>query len=131
MLNPSFVKVGLVILGGAIGTGARYYVSSVAYHHLGARFPWGTMIVNLVGCLLIGLLWGFLEDVFVSTTLKAFLFLGILGGFTTYSSFAMESFNLFRSDIKLAFINILISNGAGILLTAVGYGLSLFVRREI
>ena len=127
MYSPSIIKVGFVILGGAFGTAFRYMIAAAAYHHFGAKFPWGTLWVNLIGCFVIGLLWGSFEKIYLSTTMKAFFFIGILGGFTTFSSFAMESFNLFRSDFKLALLNIIIHNVGGIALAAAGYGLILFL----
>jgi CrcB protein len=77
--------------GGAIGAGARYLVGVWATRLLGHGFPWGTLIVNVVGCLVMGLIvelvalrWS------ISNELRTFLMTGILGGFTTFSAFSLD-----------------------------------------
>ena len=83
----------LVTLGGAIGSGARYLVSNWAHAVLGAAFPFGTLMVNVVGSFLICAVMhlGVVADV-ISPGLRLFLTTGILGGFTTYSAFDHETF---------------------------------------
>jgi len=83
----------LVMLGGAIGAGLRYEVGRVALNRLGPAFPWGTLIVNLVGGLLIGALAGFMfTRTPVDQRLWMFLGVGLLGGFTTFSAFSFDLF---------------------------------------
>lgn len=85
----------LVMFGGALGAGARYLLSQAAVATAGAGFPWGTLSANLIGGFLMGLLigspWGG-----QSSTL-AFLAIGVLGGFTTFSSFSIETIRLIES----------------------------------
>jgi CrcB protein len=83
----------LVSLGGAIGSGARYLVSTWTHAVFGAAFPWGTLVVNVLGsfsiCAVMHL--AIVEDV-IPSTLRLFLTTGIMGGFTTYSAFNQETF---------------------------------------
>lgn len=85
----------LVMLGGAIGAGFRYHISFVALRELGPDFPWGTWIVNLLGGLLMGVLAAVVaSDPTRSEPLRLFLGAGVLGGFTTFSAFSLETFNM-------------------------------------
>ncbi|MDR0786670.1 MAG: fluoride efflux transporter CrcB [Gemmatimonadota bacterium] len=95
----------LVALGGALGSLARWALSGwVLENTLGWRFPAGTFLVNLIGCLVIGVLAGLAikHDLF-STDTRLFLFTGICGGFTTFSTFGLDTFYLLRrSEIAVA-----------------------------
>jgi len=114
--------------GGAIGTLFRYSLSGLTYRFTDGIFPWGTLLVNLAGSFVIGLLWGFFEIENMSPGMRNFVFVGILGGFTTFSTFSLESCNLLRDgEISLAISNILASNIAGIALVFAG----LFISRYI
>ena len=81
-----------ICLGGAAGTGARYLLSGWALAALGAAFPWGTWIINVLGSFLLGLLMqiGLATPLF-SPTLRLTLTTGVMGGFTTYSTFNYET----------------------------------------
>ncbi len=115
-------KFLLLAAGGAIGTILRYSLSGFTYRFFSGVFPWGTLAVNLTGSLIIGLLWGFFEIENISSNVRNFIFIGILGGFTTFSTFALESLNLFRDgEVKLALTNILASNILGIVLVFFGF----------
>ena len=85
-------KVLLVALGGALGSVARYGVGMAAARVFGAAFPWGTLIVNVVGGLAMGVL--FARAGPAQESLHLFLGVGLLGGFTTFSAFSLESFRL-------------------------------------
>ena len=116
------MKVLLLLAGGAIGTLARYSLSGLAHKIYDGVFPLGTLVVNLAGSLLIGLLWGLFDTGSLSTHTRAFIFIGIFGGFTTFSTYTLESLNLFKDgDIKLAVINILANNILGLLLVFIGF----------
>jgi len=116
------LKFLLIGLGGAIGAVARYIVSGIDYKWSFGIFPVSTLIVNLSGSFVIGFLWGLFEVVAVSSNLRMFVFIGILGGFTTFSTFALENFNLLKDgERNIAFLNILISNMLGIGLVFAGY----------
>ena len=102
-------KLLLVAGGGAIGSVLRYLVSGVSSNMaFGAVFPLGTLIVNVTGCFLIGFLAYLIGDrgLFAAET-RAFLMVGILGGFTTFSSFGYETLNLLRDgEMRLALISV-------------------------
>jgi CrcB protein len=94
----------LVMVGGAIGAGFRYHLSKVALQNMGPGFPWGTWIANLLGGLLMGVLAGTLaRNVDGGEPLRLFLGVGVLGGFTTFSAFSLETYNmLVRGDYMMA-----------------------------
>lgn len=94
------VQMILVASGGAIGAVARWKLGGLVLHHtLDWRFPLGTFLVNVVGCLVAGLLAGLVTklDLFTADA-RLFLFTGLLGGFTTFSAFGIETVNLLRRD---------------------------------
>lgn len=87
-----------IAAGGAIGACARYAMNLATLQALGPAFPWGTFAVNVLGCFLFGLIAGLAASRgMFSQTGRVFLLVGVLGGFTTYSSFAFESVELARS----------------------------------
>lgn len=92
-------KVVLVGLGGFVGTVGRYVLGGLlARLRDGATFPYETLVINVLGCLAIGFLGGLAETRGVlSGTTRAFLLIGVLGGFTTYSTFGYESLQLLRA----------------------------------
>jgi CrcB protein len=94
-VNP--LNLLLVALGGALGSVARYALSTFVLRASGTLFPLGTFTVNLLGCLAFGVIAGAAEQrVALTPAARAFLLVGILGGFTTFSSYAFESFALVR-----------------------------------
>ncbi len=81
-----------VMAGGALGAGARYLFSAQVTRWLGSAFPWGTLAVNILGCAVMGLLIGLFARVWnVGEIGRALLTTGVLGGFTTFSAFALET----------------------------------------
>ena len=88
------IKYLLLATGGAIGTILRYSMSGLTYRMVNSVFPWGTIVVNLTGSFAIGLLWGFFEIQNISSNMRNFIFIGILGGFTTFSTFSVETLSL-------------------------------------
>ena len=82
----------IVMLGGALGAGARHLVGSFTLARFGPGFPWGTLSVNLAGGLLMGLLAGWLVRAGGSEATRLFFAVGVLGGFTTFSAFSLETF---------------------------------------
>ena len=115
-------KLLFIAIGGAIGALLRYAISGIAYKYLGSGFPWGTLCVNLIGAFAIGILWGLSEKTAVSSEFRTFAFIGIIGSFTTFSTYGLETFNLFRDgEIKLALANVLITNVLGIALVLSGF----------
>jgi CrcB protein len=89
----------LVAIGGMFGSLARYLTGVFIMHsYPGLKFPLATFTVNLLGCLLIGLMAGLLEKVsFYNAELRLMLIVGFLGGFTTFSAFAIESLHLIKT----------------------------------
>jgi len=95
----------IVGLGGFIGTVARFLIARYFQVNIASVFPWSTFIINIVGCLLIGLIYGISEkgDV-LSAEIRLFLTVGICGGFTTFSTFSNDSFMLVREQEWLRFV---------------------------
>ena len=123
-----FTKIIILSLGGAIGTVLRYGLSGAVHNLTRGVFPYGTLTVNLVGCLVIGLLWGTFERFAFSPQLRLFVFVGVLGGFTTFSSFGLETFGLLRDgELRLGLWNMLLSNVFGIALVYLGFVLSRYI----
>lgn len=86
-----------IAVGSALGGMARYFCSGVAARMIGETFPWGTLIVNVVGSFIIGFfatLTGPDGRVFVGTTARQFVMVGLCGGYTTFSSFSLQTLNL-------------------------------------
>jgi CrcB protein len=101
----------VICLGGAIGTGLRYVTSGLAARWLGAEFPYGTLIVNVVGSFLIGLIQQIgTTTALVPETTRLFLTVGIMGGLTTYSAFSYETVRLVQLGAwGQAWINVLLT----------------------
>jgi len=119
------MKLLLIGIGGAAGAVLRYVVSGLDYRFSYGVLPVSTLVVNLSGSLVIGLLWGLFEVYPVSSNARMFIFIGLLGGFTTFSTFALENFNLMRDgEFSVALLNILLSNVLGIALVYAGYALA-------
>ena len=112
----------LVFVGGGIGAAARYGLQGVVYRVASSTFPYGTLAVNVLGSFVIGFLMTFFEERFiVNPSLRVFLTIGFLGGFTTFSSFSYETMALLRDgSYGLGFLNILTSLGACLLATWLG-----------
>jgi CrcB protein len=86
-----------VATGGALGTIARYFVSGVVANAFGQTFPWGTLIINITGSFVIGFFGGLTGPdgrILVSGTTRQFMMTGICGGYTTFSSFSLQTLNL-------------------------------------
>jgi len=98
----------------------------MVHHHPDAKMPWATLGVNLVGCLIIGLIYCWVSDRwFMGIHLRYFLVTGFLGGFTTFSAFSVETDLLFRrGESLLAWVYILISVGGGLVLAWAGERIS-------
>ncbi len=116
------MKVFAIAIGGVSGALLRYWVSGIFSHLISEDFPWGTLSVNLIGSFLIGLLWAvFSKRLYLTPEIRALIFIGFLGSFTTFSSYALESLNLFRNnEIKAAVLNILYNNVFGLLAVILG-----------
>ena len=117
-----------IAVGGAAGALLRYSVSGITYKYFDGLLPWGTLAVNMIGCFAIGLLWQLFELISTSPNTRVFIFIGILGAFTTFSTFRLESFNLLREgEIKYAAINILANNILGLGFVFAGFIISRYL----
>lgn len=105
----------IVALGGAIGASTRYFAVEFISNFMGKNFPYGTLSVNVVGSFLIGIIANVLlvypfKDPCWKECLKLLIMVGILGGFTTFSSFSLDTFNLLREEMYVkALFNILLN----------------------
>lgn len=97
-----------VASGGAIGSLFRYWGNILVYKFLSPSFPFGTFFINILGCFIIGVLYGISEkSELISSNARLFLIVGICGGFTTFSTFSVESINLLRArEILYFFLNL-------------------------
>ena len=124
MANESWIiKILLVMVGGSIGALSRYAVSLLAVKLFGVKFPWGTFIVNLSGCFLIGLAfaWGERGLGIMNPSIRLFFITGYLGALTTFSSFGLETVLSFQEGRYLVSIaNILLNNIVGLALVFLG-----------
>ena len=118
-------KVLLVFIGGGIGSATRYGTTLLAGKWFGTGFPWGTLIVNLSGCFLIGIILGLAEKSnLVQPSTRLFFVTGFLGGLTTFSSYALESVVALRTSPYLALGNIAANNVIGLTLVVSGLALA-------
>jgi CrcB protein len=118
-----------VALGGALGTTARYWLSGVVARSFGETFPWGTLIINVTGSFVIGFfgaLTGPDGRLFVGSTARQFVMIGMCGGYTTFSSFSLQTLNLMNdgewlragANIGMSVVLCMIAVWAGVILAA-------------
>ncbi len=113
----------LILIGGGIGSLARYWLSLATYFLLGSNFPYGTLMVNVLGSFVMGLLSILFIERFnlQAEYLRALILIGFLGGFTTFSSFSIETFNLFENgEVIKSLLNIFCSFGFCLLAVTLG-----------
>jgi len=117
------LKTIFIALAGLTGTLIRYWLSGFVTLKYGETFPWGTLLVNLVGSFMAGAIYSLAEGRFlISPTARAIIFIGLLGGLTTFSSYGLQTFTLLRDgQIGLATLNVAVSNGLGLLMVWMGY----------
>jgi fluoride exporter len=110
-------KILLLAVAGALGAVARYGLAGLVQKLAGPVFPWGTVIVNLLGCLVVGLLWAMFEDkISVSAQTRIIVLVGFMGAFTTFSTFIAETGELLRTaQWAYAAGNIILQNAVGLL----------------
>jgi fluoride exporter len=120
------LRMLLIALGGAVGSIARYGTGTLLLSPTERTgFPWGTLAVNLVGCLLIGYLNGLITDGLLRAEYRFLVVIGFLGGYTTFSSFGWETAALLRDgQYARAIFYVLGNNVTGVLLVVLGYALS-------
>jgi CrcB protein len=98
----------------------RYLCALAAGRAFGDGFAWGTLIVNLFGCLFIGFIVGCVDRALLSKSLRILLVTGFIGGFTTFSSFSLESIRLLQDNLAKGLANILLNVLGGLTLTLLG-----------
>jgi CrcB protein len=114
------LRILLVGVGGFVGTLFRYWLSGVIARRYGETFPLGTLVVNAIGCFLIGFLFYFFYDRSLTTPTAR-----TVGGFTTFSSYGLQTFTLLRDgELFLALVNVVASNALGLALVWLGYVLA-------
>jgi len=113
----------MLLTGGLCGTAGRYLLAGAVYKWLGTAFPYGTLAVNILGCLVIGFLGTIADNKFVLTPdAKLFLMVGLLGAFTTFSSLIYESWRLMQDgQLMLACINMVGSLLLGLFALWIGH----------
>lgn len=112
-------KIITLLLGGAIGSLFRYLV---AKYIPTTAFPWSVLVVNAIGCYFIGLLWHASEVRHFSADMKIFVFIGLFGAFTTFSTYALETFDLLRIGRPFhAMLNFILNNFIGFLMVLTGF----------
>lgn len=123
MMTDHMRSLWLVAAGGALGAVARAVVSTAIRSRWPSSLPWGTIVVNLTGCLVLGLLSGFLESrPHAHPTWRAFGAVGVLGAFTTFSTFEHETLALLQhGEVPGALANVAISVVLGLAAVYVGH----------
>ena len=118
-----FIRNILAVGAGSFIGGIARYLVSLAMKGIGKGFPWATLAVNLLGCLMIGLLWGLLSrNATETTSWGLFLTVGLCGGFTSFSTFSKEALTMLQTGNTWGFASyIALSVIAGIALVALGY----------
>jgi CrcB protein len=115
-------KLLWIALAGAVGSLSRYGLQGLVQRHAESMFPWGTLAVNVLGCFLFGLAWALAEErgVMAEDT-RVILLVGFMGAFTTFSSFAYDTFHLARdAQWMLAAANVAAQNVVGFLALVLG-----------
>ena len=125
MWGHFLTKIVLVMMGGGLGSLSRYGITLLSVKLFGFRFPWGTLIVNLTGCFLIGLSFALAErSSLMNPTVRLFFVTGYLGGLTTFSTYGYESFNaIYMGNQWIAIGNVVFYNVAGLILVFLGFRL--------
>lgn len=116
-------KTLFIALAGLAGTLIRYWLAGFVSRQYGENFPWGTLIVNLIGSFLAGALYHLAEERLLNApTVRAILLIGLIGSFTTFSSYGLQTFTLLRDgQIGMATLNVAVSNVFGVLMVWMGY----------
>jgi len=127
-MPPPMMSFLYVALGGAIGASARHGLSLASLRLFGPGFPMGTLLANVIGGLLMGLLMGWLAAKSPETQqdIRLFAGVGVLGGFTTFSAFSLESFRMFEAKAYGPLIGYV---GASVLLSILAIALGLYLMR--
>ncbi|HHU75326.1 MAG TPA: fluoride efflux transporter CrcB [Firmicutes bacterium] len=117
-----YILCGLIALGGAIGAVGRFFLSTWISSKDAFIFPWGTFVVNVLGCFILGFIYIVgTEKMLIGPQARTFLAVGMIGAFTTFSTFGLETINLISSgNIRIALFNIFGSVALGLLAVWLG-----------
>ncbi len=108
-----------------MGASMRYAVSVAAFRLAGSGFPWGTLVVNILGSLLAGFAWAILGETSGQQRINALFFIGLLGAFTTFSAYSLESYRLYvDGKTSLALMNVLANNVGALLAVVAGFAMA-------
>ena len=110
------------MVGGGLGSAGRYGLFLIVQRLAGPVFPVGTLTVNLLGSLIIGFFWSIFDTMRITNEMRLFLFTGLVGGFTTFSTFTRETAQMFKAgEWKSACAYVLLSNFLGIVMVFCGF----------
>ena len=124
-ITPTFLMA--IALGGALGALARFFTQHYISLWLGLQFPWGTLVANVLGCFILGLLTGFWANQIVplSPEIRGVIVIGFLGAFTTFSAFSLDTLVLFQSgDVLRALMNVCLNIILCLFAVGLGYWLT-------
>lgn len=115
-------RIAMLMAAGGLGTVSRYLLQGAVQEMGPAAFPFGTLVVNAVGCFVFGFVWSLAEEYYaIGQEVRIIVLIGFLGAFTTFSTFAFESLQQLRdSELLLAFVNVAVQCVIGIALVFVG-----------
>ncbi len=103
-------------------------MTTFTHRYVSDTFPTGTLLVNIIGSFIIGILFGIFDNYRMPPNIKMFMFIGFLGGFTTFSTYALDTMNLFKDgNHKLALFNILSNNILGLVMVIGGFILARYL----
>lgn len=130
LLHPALINILMVMVGGSLGALCRYGFGLMAGRFIGTRFPWGTLMSNLVGCFLIGISFALVERTNLLSPSARLLFMtGFLGALTTFSTYALETVIAVRGEtVAVAFLNFFLNNALGLVLVLAGMWIVRFIR---
>ena len=121
-----------IFIGGGIGSVCRYLISSVINQHSTVLFPFGTFAANLIGSFVMGLCFYIFQKTVIPVEIRILITIGFLGGFTTYSTFCIESVNLFKEGEYLYFLlNMVLTNIISLIMAVGGMYLGKIILKLI
>ncbi|HQR41052.1 MAG TPA: fluoride efflux transporter CrcB [Gemmatales bacterium] len=121
MMHPIVWKYSGILLFGGLGSVARFGLTELVEYYAGKAFPLGTMLVNILGCLVFGILWAIASKGAMSEEWRVILLVGFLGGFTTFSSFAFHNEQMMvQGQWSALLVNVLVQNVVGVAAVWVG-----------